>query len=76
MLLPSASVFLLLLCNDPEVLGPWVNPRWLNVVASVIIGVLLTLSGTLVVTTLFPHLQRRSAIAIWLAVLLAGGLRA
>ena len=24
-LLPSASVFLLLLCNDPEVLGPWVN---------------------------------------------------
>ncbi len=30
-LLPSASVFLLLLCNDREVLGPWVNPRWLNV---------------------------------------------
>ena len=30
LLLPSASVFLLLLCNDPEVLGPWVNPGWLN----------------------------------------------
>ena len=30
-LLPSASVFLLLLCNDPEVLGPWRNPAWLNV---------------------------------------------
>ncbi len=29
-LLPSASVFLLLLCNDPEVLGPWANKRWLN----------------------------------------------
>src|SRR6202007_1252012 len=28
-LLPSASVFLLLLCNDREVLGPWMNPRWL-----------------------------------------------
>ena len=26
LLLPCASVFLLLLCNDPEVLGPWVNP--------------------------------------------------
>jgi Mn2+/Fe2+ NRAMP family transporter len=26
-LLPSASVFLLLLCNDREVLGPWVNGR-------------------------------------------------
>ena len=25
-LLPSASVFLLLLCNDRDVLGPWVNP--------------------------------------------------
>ena len=24
-LLPSASVVLLLLCNDREVLGPWVN---------------------------------------------------
>ena len=46
-LLPSASVFLLLLCNDPEVLGPWVNKRWLNMLAGVIIGVLLTLSGTL-----------------------------
>ena len=30
LLLPSASVFLLLLCNDPEVLGPWVNPKWLE----------------------------------------------
>ena len=30
-LLPSAAVFLLLLSNDPEVLGPWMNPRWLNV---------------------------------------------
>ncbi|OBB34891.1 manganese transporter, partial [Nocardia sp. 852002-51244_SCH5132740] len=33
LLLPSASVFLLLLCNDPQVLGPWVNRTWLNVVA-------------------------------------------
>ena len=34
LLLPCASVFLLLLCNDPEVLGPWVNPPWLNGVAA------------------------------------------
>lgn len=46
LLLPSASVFLLLLCNDGEVLGPWVNPRWLNGVAAVIVAVLLILSGT------------------------------
>jgi Mn2+/Fe2+ NRAMP family transporter len=69
-LLPSASMFLLLLCNDPEVLGPWVNPRWLNVLASVIIGVLLVLSGTLVVSTLFANLNA-SAVAVWIAVGLA-----
>ena len=56
-LLPSATVFLLLLCNDLEVLGPWVNPPWLNAVASVILGVLLMLSGVLVATTLFPSID-------------------
>ncbi|WP_238846895.1 Nramp family divalent metal transporter [Nocardia arthritidis] len=57
LLLPSASVFLLLLCNDPQVLGPWVNRTWLNVVAGVIVGVLLLLSGILMATTLFPDLD-------------------
>ena len=56
-LLPSATVFLLLLCNDRQVLGPWTNPRWLNALASVIIGVLIMLSLILVVTTLFPDLD-------------------
>jgi Mn2+/Fe2+ NRAMP family transporter len=68
-LLPSASVFLLLLCNDAEVLGPWMNPRWLNILAGVIIGVLLALSGTLVVTTLFPGFNA-AWVTIWLSVLL------
>ncbi len=73
-LLPSASVFLLLLCNDPEVLGPWVNKRWLNVLATVIIGVLLTLSGTLVVSTVFPHLNVADvAMVVALALIVAGG---
>ena len=31
---PAATVFLLLLSNDATVLGPWTNPRWLNVLAS------------------------------------------
>ena len=65
-LLPSASVFLLLLCNDREVLGPWVNPRWLNILAGIIIGVLLTLSGTLVVSTLFPSLNVARRSRSWL----------
>jgi hypothetical protein len=66
-LLPSASVFLLLLCNDREVLGPWMNPRWLNILAAFIIGVLLVLSGTLVVDTLFSNLPALKT-AIWIAV--------
>ncbi|HEX6509709.1 MAG TPA: NRAMP family divalent metal transporter [Chloroflexota bacterium] len=54
LLLPSATVFLVLLCNDRAVLGPWVNRIWLNVVASVIVGVLVMLSLMLAVETLFP----------------------
>jgi len=57
LLLPSASVFLLLLCNDRQVLGPWVNARWLNFLAGAIVAVLLLLSGILMATTLFPHLN-------------------
>ena len=69
-LLPSASCFLLLLCNDREVLGPWVNPRWLNILAAFIVGVLVMLSGTLVITTLFSNLNA-SLTAIWLSAALA-----
>jgi Mn2+/Fe2+ NRAMP family transporter len=71
-LLPSASCFLLLLCNDREVLGPWVNPRWLNILAGIIVGVLVMLSGTLVITTLFSHLNA-ALTATWLAFALAVG---
>jgi Mn2+/Fe2+ NRAMP family transporter len=56
-LLPSASVFLLLLCNDRAVLGPWVNAPWLNALAVVIISVLLMLSAILTVTTVFPSVD-------------------
>jgi Mn2+/Fe2+ NRAMP family transporter len=69
-LLPSASVFLLLLCNDREVLGPWMNPRWLNILAGFIICVLLVLSGTLVIDTLFANLSAVKT-ATWLAIGLA-----
>ncbi len=72
LLLPSASVFLLLLCNDREVLGPWVNAKWLNLLAAVIVGVLLVLSGTLMATTLFPHVNV-TAVFVYLAIALAVG---
>jgi Mn2+/Fe2+ NRAMP family transporter len=71
-LLPSASCFLLLLCNDREVLGPWMNPRWLNFLAAFIVGVLVDLSGTLVITTLFSHLNALQT-AGWLGLALAAG---
>jgi len=68
-LLPSATVFLLLLCNDKEVLGPWVNRPWLNVLASFIVAVLLALSLILMATTVFPELNVDSmALALGAAI--------
>jgi Mn2+/Fe2+ NRAMP family transporter len=52
-LLPSATVFLLLLCNDKQVLGPWVNRLWLNILASFIVSILLMMSLVLMITTIF-----------------------
>jgi NRAMP (natural resistance-associated macrophage protein)-like metal ion transporter len=56
-LLPSATVFLLLLCNDKDVLGPWVNRPWLNVVAGIIVSILLAMSFVLMITTLFTTIN-------------------
>jgi len=56
-LLPEASLFLLLLCNDRAVLGPWVNRAWLNVLATVILATLVMLSLILVVSTIFPDIN-------------------
>jgi hypothetical protein len=55
-LLPSASVFLLLLCNDKELLGPWANSFKLNVFTSLVVGVLVLLSLILTAAVLFPDL--------------------
>jgi hypothetical protein len=68
-LLPSATVFLLLLCNDKALLGPWINRTWLNVVASLIIGVLVMLSLILASTVLFPALDAVVVTAVAGAVL-------
>ncbi len=56
-LLPSAILFLVLLCNDKEVLGPWVNTTWQNVLDYTIIGILVVLSMILVISTLFPSID-------------------
>ncbi|MFJ4658973.1 NRAMP family divalent metal transporter [Nocardia sp. NPDC088792] len=56
-LLPSATVFLVLLCNDKAVLGPWVNTVRQNIVAGVIVWTLVLLSLALTATTFYPTLS-------------------
>jgi Mn2+/Fe2+ NRAMP family transporter len=78
-LLPGALVFLLLLSNDRAVLGPWVNPRWLNIIASSVTAIFLVLSALLVAGTLFPHLMtgwRMTAIPVVAAGILGAALGA
>lgn len=71
-LLPSATVFLVLLCNDRAVLGPWTNPRWLNAVAALVVALMLELSALLTLSTLFPRLDLRlTATALAAGLLLA-----
>ena len=70
-LLPSATVFLLLLCNDKEVLGPWVNRPWLNALAGLVVAVLLALSLILMATTVFPKLEVTSLALVLGAIIVA-----
>ena len=67
-LLPSATVFLLLLCNDRDVLGPWVNGRWLNAFTAAVVWILVLLSIILTAAVLFPAITGTQIVAI-----LAGG---
>jgi Mn2+/Fe2+ NRAMP family transporter len=53
-LLPSATVFLLLLCNDKAVLGPWVNGRWINLFTGAVIAIMVMLSIVLTASVLYP----------------------
>jgi NRAMP (natural resistance-associated macrophage protein)-like metal ion transporter len=71
-LLPSATVFLLLLCNDKAVLGPWVNGRGMNFFTGGVIAVLVMLSIILTASVLFPQIGSDTIIAI----LVAGGVTA
>jgi Mn2+/Fe2+ NRAMP family transporter len=67
-LLPSATVFLLLLSNDKAVLGPWVNSRTMNLFTGAVVAVLVMLSVILTASVLFPDLDEQ-----WIIGVLAGG---
>ncbi|HEV8597716.1 MAG TPA: NRAMP family divalent metal transporter [Candidatus Dormibacteraeota bacterium] len=76
-MLPSTTVFAVLLCNDSAVLGPWVNRPWLNALAGVIVSTMLVLSAVLVISTVLPSIDVTSLLivlgAIAAVVLVAGG---
>lgn len=71
-LLPSATVFLLLLCNDKSVLGPWTNSRGVNLFTGAVIAALVMLSIILTASVLFPDITETQI----LAVLVGGGIAA
>jgi Mn2+/Fe2+ NRAMP family transporter len=55
-LLPAATVFLLMLCNDKAVLGPWVNSAKTNAFTGAVIAALITLSVVLTASVMFPRI--------------------
>jgi len=72
LMLPSTSIIVLLLANDRAALGPWTNPRWLNAIAVVIVGVLVVLSVVMMVSTLFPSAPVLTLLTVLGAVALVG----
>ncbi len=79
-LLPGATVFLLLLCNDKAVLGPWVNGPKLNLFTGAVVAVLVMLSIILTASVFYPDISEIVIIAILgggsaLALLAAIGVR-
>ncbi len=70
-LLPSATVFLLLLCNDRQVLGPWVNSAATNVFTTIVIALLVILSMILTLSVLLPNMNGWQMLAVVVFCLLA-----
>jgi len=63
-LLPAATVFLLMLCNDRAVLGPWVNSPKTNAFTGAVIAVLITLSMVLTASVMFPSITAPAIFAV------------
>jgi hypothetical protein len=63
-LLPAATVFLLMLCNDRAVLGPWVNTPKTNAFTGAVVAVLITLSIVLTASVMFPSITAAAIFTI------------
>lgn len=55
-LLPAALVFLILMLNDKEMMGPYVNTRLQNVIDGTIVVTVIAVSSLYGLSTLFPNL--------------------
>src|ERR1700675_2877340 len=75
-LLPGATVFLLLLCNDKAVLGPLVNSRRLNLFTGGGVAVLVMLSVILTGSVLYPDISDTVILSILIGGSVAGLLAA
>jgi hypothetical protein len=75
-LLPSASVFLLLLCNDRAVLGPWAKSRNLNLFTGVVVAALVMLSLILTLSVLFTGITESQLLAIFIGGCIAAAVTA
>jgi hypothetical protein len=71
-LLPSATVFLLLLCNDRDVLGPWVNSRRVNAFTASVVWVLVLLSIVLTASVLFPNISSGAIVGVLVGGVIVG----
>ncbi len=71
-LLPSATVFLLLLCNDKQVLGPWVNSKVTNVLGVIVVGLLVVLSAILMASVVFGRVTSTAIVSILLVAVGTG----
>jgi hypothetical protein len=72
LMLPSTTIIVLMLANDAELMGPWKNGRWLNIVAVIIVAVLVVLSLTLMISTLFTSIDVLALLEILGAVAVIG----
>ncbi|MEX3929466.1 Nramp family divalent metal transporter [Paraburkholderia sp. BR10936] len=63
-LLPSATVFLLLLCNDRAVLGPWANSTKVNLFTGAVIWVLVLLSIILTASVMYPDISGETILEV------------
>jgi NRAMP (natural resistance-associated macrophage protein)-like metal ion transporter len=63
-LLPSATVFLLLLSNDRALLGPWTNTNRTNVFTGIVVAVLVMLSMILTAAVVYPAIGTRQIVWI------------